>query len=135
MIYDIVCAFEVFEHLSNPAGDLACVFNRAHQLVLIGTQLYEKQGPDWWYINSPSGQHVFFYSRGAMAHIATRFGFHYYSPGALHLFSKLALTKTQQRLLTRVMSEPAQKWVRAYLGYRLSFDAAARDSGLFVSKT
>jgi hypothetical protein len=133
--YDIVCAFEVVEHLSNPAEDLAGMFNRAKRLVIISTEVYAKQGRDWWYLNPASGQHVFFYSRGAMTHIATQFGFQYHPlVGSLHLFSREKLTKAKRLVLARAVSNPAQKCVRAYLGYCLSFESAMRDSGLSLSE-
>ena len=129
--YDIVCAFEVVEHFADPAKDLAGIFNRARQLVIIGTEVYAKQGLGWWYLNPAAGQHVFFYSPCAMKDIATRFGFQYHPVGGLHLFSKRALTSAEKLVLTRALSKSAQKWLRAYLGYRLSFESATRDSGLF----
>lgn len=59
--YYIACAFEVVEHFSDPAEDLARVFNRAKELVIVSTDVYSKQGRDWWYLNPASRQHVFFY--------------------------------------------------------------------------
>lgn len=68
-----------------------------------------------------------------MTHIASRFGFQYHHlVGCLHLFSKRTLTRTERFVLARAVSNPAQKWVRAYLGYRLSFESAMRDSGLLA---
>jgi hypothetical protein len=43
------------------------------------------------------------------------------------------LTKAEQLFLARALSRPIQKWVRAYLGFKLSFDAAARTAGFFSS--
>jgi hypothetical protein len=129
--YDIVCAFEVVEHFADPAKSLADIFGRAKKLIIIGTEVYAKQGRGWWYLNPAAGQHVFFYSPGAMKYIAKRFCFQYYPIGGLHLFSKRPLTNTEGLILNCALSKAAQKWVRAYLGYRLSFDSAARDSGLF----
>jgi hypothetical protein len=129
--YDVVCAFEVVEHFANPAEDLKSVFGRSKELVIISTEVYYKQARDWWYLNPASGQHVFFYSAQALRLIATQFRFQYYQPiGGLHLFSKRKLTKIERHVLARTLTEPIQRWVRAYLGYRLSFDSAWRDSGL-----
>lgn len=100
---------------------------------MIGTQPYARQGKSWWYLNPAGGQHVFFYSHSAMRYIADRFKFSNYFFGGLHLFTKAPLTKAEQFFLARALSRPIQKWVRAYLGFKLSFDAAARDSGLFFS--
>jgi YHS domain-containing protein len=129
--YDIVCAFEVVEHFANPFEELPTIFERAERAVVIGTQPYARQGKSWWYLNPAGGQHVFFYSHSAMRYIADRFKFSNYFFGGLHLFTKAPLTKAEQLFLARALSRPIQKWVRAYLGFKLSFDAAARDSGLF----
>jgi hypothetical protein len=129
--YDIVCAFEVVEHFANPSNELLRIFTRAQELVIISTQIYDKQGREWWYLVPESGQHVFFYSSRAMRNIATKFGFYYFQHGELHIFSRKPLTKKVQFILHYALSNASQKWVRAYLGYRLSYDSAARDSGLF----
>ena len=129
--YDIVCAFEVAEHFANPAEDLQSLFGRAMQLVIIGTAPYKRQGPEWWYLNPAGGQHVFFYAPQAMEYIARQFGFHYRFMGDNHLFFKRRPTALQRRLLAFALSKRVLKCVRAYLGYRLSFAAAERDSKLF----
>ena len=97
--------------------------------VVIATEIYTKQGGDWWYLNPASGQHAFCYSHAAMTHIATRFGFGIILWAHYTCFSQRTLTKTEQRLLVRAVSPRAQKWMRAFLGYRLSF-SPLRDSGL-----
>jgi Methyltransferase domain len=72
---DMVSAFEVFEHLPEPALELEPFFGQMPQVVLISTQLYNGQGTDWPYLASESGQHVFFYTKAALEHVAERFGY------------------------------------------------------------
>jgi 2-polyprenyl-3-methyl-5-hydroxy-6-metoxy-1,4-benzoquinol methylase len=77
--FDVVTAFEVFEHLTDPAA-VGAEFRRLLRpggAVVISTTLYEPgtHGPDWFYLSRAAGQHVLFWSRGAMRAFAARFGF------------------------------------------------------------
>jgi len=83
---DMVTAFEVFEHLPHPAKDLAEFFSSQSRVVLVSTEVYASQGPDWWYISAESGQHVFFYSRQALILIGQKFGYSVLLSGEFILF-------------------------------------------------
>jgi hypothetical protein len=71
----VITAFEVFEHLPDPARDLEELFNFRPQLLIFSTEIYNGQPADWWYFDPPTGQHVFFYSRAALEWIAARYGY------------------------------------------------------------
>lgn len=124
---DIVCCFEVAEHLVDPLLDLAPMFQRDAQLIIIGTQTYRGQTSEWWYVSPQTGQHVFFYSDRGMAYIAQHFGYHYVHISSIHFFSKLAMSKMQGRVLWRLISPTGLKFVRAWLAFRLSAKFAWRD--------
>lgn len=83
----IVSAFEVFEHLPEPARELGAIFALGPRLLLCSTELYEKQGNDWMYLSAISGRHCFFYSTQAMEWIASRFGYRYIRFPFLHVFA------------------------------------------------
>ena len=72
---DLLTAFEVIEHFADPYSDLTQLFASQPRYVLLTTALYEGQDAQWWYLVPESGQHVFFYSRRAMALIGERFGY------------------------------------------------------------
>jgi SAM-dependent methyltransferase len=77
--FDVVTAFEVFEHLTDPRSvlrDLRRVL-RDDGCVVLSTGVYEPgaHGPDWHYLAAESGQHVTFWSRAALGHLAAEFGF------------------------------------------------------------
>ena len=72
---DLMLAFEVLEHFANPAQDLRALFDPKPPVLLVSTDAWEGQGPDWWYLVPDSGQHVFFYGRKALAQIASREGY------------------------------------------------------------
>jgi SAM-dependent methyltransferase len=76
--FDGILAFEVFEHLTDPAliGRLFRRLLRPDGTVVISTGVYEpgNHGPDWPYLNSLE-QHVTFWSRAALGHFAAAWGF------------------------------------------------------------
>ncbi len=83
---DMITAFEVFEHLPNPATDLRDFFAGKPRVVLVSTEVYRGQGSDWWYISAESGQHVFFYSRHGLLRIGDTFGYRVVLSGEFILF-------------------------------------------------
>lgn len=67
---DLVTAFEVVEHLTDPKSELPAVFLERATVVLLSTGTYRGQGESWWYLAPETGQHVFFYSERALLRIA-----------------------------------------------------------------
>jgi hypothetical protein len=125
-IYNLVCSFEVAEHLVNPKTEMARIFERSSSVVIIGTESYQNQGADWWYLISPEGQHVFFYTKKGMALLAATYGYHYYEPVAnTHIFLKRPLTWVERAWLSKLLSR--LRWVRSYLAFSMSFDQAVKD--------
>ena len=85
---ELVLAFEVIEHLPDPAAELQAFFAESPQAMLISTELYDGQAPDWSYLAPESGQHVFFYSRQGLEFIASRRGYTLLLSGEFMLFLK-----------------------------------------------
>ncbi len=73
--YDIVTAFEVFEHLVDCREELDTLFRPKHKFVLVSTVLHSGHREGWWYYTPESGQHVAFYSRNTIDHIAERYNY------------------------------------------------------------
>lgn len=84
--FPVVTAFELLEHLPNPAADLAELFAVAPDVVIITTKVYDGHGPDWFYLSRDNGQHVFFYSLRGLDLIARRYGMRLHTYGDLHVF-------------------------------------------------
>lgn len=126
--YDVICAFEVAEHFAEPGRELAQLVDRANQLCLVGTETYQDQGREWWYLSATGGQHVFFYSARGMKQLAEHRGAHYLRVGNVHLFRKRDFSKLEAAFLRRILSDRGLQWVRAYLAYSQTFAFAMSDT-------
>jgi hypothetical protein len=93
--YEAVTAFEVFEHLVDPVGELEKLSSLAACLIF-STKLLPEPAPqpsEWWYYGLDHGQHIAFYTRKSLELLAARFGFHYALDDSephtdLHVFSR-----------------------------------------------
>lgn len=102
---DLVLAFEVLEHLPHPAEDLRPLFDLQAPVLLVSTDAWAGQGPDWWYLAPDSGQHVFFYSRRALAQIAAREGYRLARSGGYWLFLRQgAFARWRELLAARLLT-------------------------------
>lgn len=101
--YELLTAVELFEHLPDPLASIADMF-RLSPAILFTTHLLPDPPPplgQWWYYALEHGQHVSFYSRQTLQHIADRFGKRLSTNGRnLHLLSTRALPDHIFRLLT-----------------------------------
>jgi hypothetical protein len=93
--FELVTAFEVFEHLKDPMTDVESILKYSGS-VLFSTQLLPGNAlssiSDWWYFAPESGQHISFYSQKSLEIMAQRFGYHFFTNGTtLHLFTKKKL--------------------------------------------
>jgi hypothetical protein len=70
-----IVSFEVFEHFANPAEDVGALLSCGPDFLIVGTDKYLGQGPDWYYLFPHHGQHVFFWSLGAHRWIAKQHGY------------------------------------------------------------
>lgn len=104
--YELLTAFEVFEHLVRPREDLATMAELADN-IFFSTNLLPPGPPrlgDWWYYGLEHGQHVTLYTLASLRRIAADLGKHLYSNGVnLHLFSRKPLSPLAYRL---VVSKP-----------------------------
>ena len=90
----LLTAFEVFEHLADPVGELERMLAFSRN-VLFTTQLLPEPAPrpgEWWYYGLEHGQHIAFFTRKALAALAKRNGLNFYTNGAsMHLFTEKLL--------------------------------------------
>lgn len=89
--FELLTAFEVFEHLVDPVKDIENLFAFSSN-VLFSTELvpgdHVRTKEDWWYFVPDTGQHIAFYTKKALEFIAEKNNKHFYSNGStLHLFT------------------------------------------------
>ncbi len=96
--FDLVTAFEVFEHFSDPLKEIEALFEFSDNVVF-STELIPPISNDienWWYIAEETGQHISFFSEQSLEYLAKKFSRHFYTKNRnLHLFSSKVLTTAQ----------------------------------------
>jgi hypothetical protein len=117
--YELVTAFEVFEHLVNPMAEIERMREFSPN-ILFSTVLISSPPPPlgkWWYYALEHGQHVSLYTRRALELIAQRFGVNLLSDGeSLHLLTSKRISPWAFRaMLNRYGRLFAKRW----LGRRL----------------
>lgn len=81
--YELLTAFEVFEHLPNPMPEIESMFQSADSILFSTTLIPKNKKIDatWNYLGLEHGQHVFFYSEKTLESIAKKFHKNLYSDG------------------------------------------------------
>ncbi|KQT15250.1 hypothetical protein ASG31_15070 [Chryseobacterium sp. Leaf404] len=94
--FDVVTAFEVFEHLENPLKEIEDILKFGDNLIF-STDLVPQNGniENWIYIASETGQHIAFYTEKALQIIAGKFGKKYYRKKNYHIFSAEEFSQEQ----------------------------------------
>lgn len=117
--YEMVTAFEVFEHFVHPLNEIEEIL-RFSTSILLTTQLIPSRNPkpdQWWYYGLDHGQHVSFYTSRSLSSIADRFGLNLVSDGSsMHLLS----SRRVQPMLFRLIARPAAAAVIGFLARRRS---------------
>lgn len=125
----LVTIFECAEHFANPAEEWESIFATGADYVVGTTGIFNGQGADWTYLSPESGQHVFFYSPAAFAHIAGKHGWYAYILGSYFLLSKAPLSAKAGAELgewSRNLGQACSDSFHAWLGN--PFGHASRDN-------
>ena len=110
--FQLVTAFEVWEHLAEPLPQLETMFALGENLLcstLLLNDPPERPG-EWWYFSPETGQHVGFFSAATLRYLSERLKMHYLClDRSLHLF-----TRRQPQLgLVKYLYQRRQAVVRA----------------------
>ena len=108
--FELVTAFEVFEHMMDPAAEIAKILKYSRN-VLFSTTLLPEPSPmpeQWWYYGVEHGQHVSLYTRKALTMLGGQHGLYTYSDNrSLHMFTDRKLSEREFRVVTRFGSRIA----------------------------
>lgn len=92
--YELVTAFEVFEHFINPIEEIENIL-KISQNILFSTEILPPNNPkpgQWWYYSPHDGQHISIYTIKTLSKIADKYDLNFYSDGAsLHLLTEKTL--------------------------------------------
>lgn len=109
--FELLTAFEVFEHLNNPIEEITTMFKYAPS-ILFSTELQSgtpfKSVDDWWYFSPEAGQHIGLYTYESLQQIAKRFNKNLYSNQVnLHLLTdkKLPQHTLKRSIADKVMGK------------------------------
>ncbi|WP_170916558.1 class I SAM-dependent methyltransferase [Dyadobacter psychrophilus] len=116
--FELVTAFEVFEHLANPLEEIGEILQLSDN-VLFTTELLPddlESFKNWYYLSAETGQHISFYSLESLKYLALYFGRNLYTNRrTTHLLTKRKLDSDP--FYVPVVREPfllrkARKYVR-----------------------
>lgn len=102
--YDLITAFEVYEHLPDPAREIDQIFSHEPEVHFLSTSIYKDQGKDWQYIWPTTGRHVFFYSRTGMEYLSRKYGYSLLCGRSYTLFHRKSISGIRRRFLRRLVN-------------------------------
>jgi 2-polyprenyl-3-methyl-5-hydroxy-6-metoxy-1,4-benzoquinol methylase len=116
--FELVTAFEVFEHLENPLAEIEQMFGYSNS-ILFSTELQPDMkfttAADWWYFVPESGQHIALFSKESLKEICSIFNCNLYSNGnTLHLLTRRSFKKDPVQLVTRDQDRMDRKLKRNF---------------------
>lgn len=102
--YEVLTAYEVFEHLSEPVKELEEILKYSEN-ILFSTYLIPAGNPkpqDWWYYALDHGQHVSLYTEKSLSLLAKKFNMNLCTNGKnIHLITKKKISDLVFKLLTK----------------------------------
>lgn len=94
--YELITAFEVFEHLENPPLSIEKLLSITDNIIF-STEIIPENNPkpgEWWYYFPLHGQHIAFYKLKSLQVLAETFGLHFTTDFKnIHLLTKKPLPK------------------------------------------
>jgi hypothetical protein len=124
---ELVTSFESFEHFAEPMVEIPKLLAMSRN-VLFTTETLPAPVPapgQWWYYGPEHGQHVAFYERRTLEHIAARFGLRLHRVGrSLFLMTDRVLSPRKLWMLRKLRGPALARWVRRRMRSRTQEDSA-----------
>lgn len=134
-----VTAFEVLEHVPDPADFVQKIFfEYAPRALIFTTTLYQDSPPtqDWWYYSFETGQHISFYTLETLKALAHRHELFLYSWGDMHILSREPLSGWKLCLFRRpFFTEFATRFAKKRMRSRLQNDYLRMKARLIDSQS
>ena len=89
--FDVVTAFELFEHLENPLDEVDKILKEYKPKMLLFSTMLHNGNPskDWWYFVPEGGQHITLYTKKSIGILAKKMKMKLSTNGRnIHIFSK-----------------------------------------------
>jgi hypothetical protein len=121
----LLTTFESFEHFADPLAEVRKMLTIAPNIIF-STQLVPDPIPSpdqWWYYSPEHGQHVAFYRRKTLQHIASQFNLHLYSIRSFHLLSTKRINPLLFSLLAVISKTPAFDLIKVFLRSKTEEDS------------
>lgn len=126
--FDLLTAFEVFEHLDHPMEEVEKMLNYSDNIIFSTELIPKNDFSNWWYFTPETGQHIAFYSRKTLETISQKFHLHLLSKNNLHFISK----QKKSKFLFELCFNRKFQWFDSKYSPRKSL--LASDFGLIQSK-
>lgn len=121
-----VTAFEVMEHLEDPAGFVSEALKQANcDTFIFSTVLFNGRPPapdEWWFYSFDTGQHIAFFQQRTLELLARRLGLRFYSCKTFFIFTTRALSVAMLKFCTSRTSYLIAALARRRLGTRTMTD-------------
>ncbi|WP_432748538.1 class I SAM-dependent methyltransferase [Pectinatus frisingensis] len=102
--YDLLTAFEVFEHLENPTLELTKMLKMAPNIIFSTETLPndEIKPNEWWYFCLDHGQHIAFYDKKTLNFLAEKHQKYYTALGNIHIFTEKPINKIKAKMAKKL---------------------------------
>ena len=112
--FELITAFEVFEHLTDPKTEIEKMLEITDSIIL-STELLPVEVPDpknWWYFGFEHGQHITFFSEKTFIYLSKKYNLNYYYIDGIILLTKRKLNPSKLFLLKKMRNYGLLQYVK-----------------------